>query len=99
MVVDKQETGFKFGKKPTRVIEVIDELKHKGRTYRLCKVETGGGIYHSLRLYNGRGKFIKQFMSEPEIASDLAGMYVMAATRRVESGAVCKLGSMTFNRR
>lgn len=91
MVINKQETGFKFGKKPTRVIEIIDELRHKGRTYRLCKVEVDGGIYHSLRLYNGCGKFIKQFMSEPEIADELAGMYAMAATGRKETSCRRKL--------
>lgn len=80
--MDKQATGFKFGKKPTKLKEVIDEFEHNGRTYRLCKVEADGKVYDSLRLYNGRGKFIKQFMSEPEIAGQIAGMYALSATGR-----------------
>lgn len=80
--MDKQAAGFKFGRNPTRVIEVIDELNYKGRIYRVCKVEADGRLYYSLRLYNGHGKFIKQFMFEIEIAGEIAGMCAMAATGR-----------------
>lgn len=80
--MDKKVAGFKFGINSSKLIETIDEYRHNGRLYRLCKVEVDGQIYHSLRLYNGRGKFIKQFMTEPELAGEIAGMYALAATGR-----------------
>jgi len=53
-MVEKRETGFRFGK------------------YKLDVVESHGKIYLSLRLYNASGRFIKQFLFEPEVREKLA---------------------------
>jgi len=77
----KQQAGFKFGVNPTKLIGVVGEVKHDGRTYRLCLVEADGHRYHALRLYNARGKFIKQLMTEPVLAGKIAGLYGTAFRR------------------
>jgi len=67
--INKQVAGFKFGKFRLEVIQKLGEVCHKGRTYRLVQVQTSDNqIYFSLRLYNSKGKFIKQLLFEPEIA-------------------------------
>lgn len=80
--MQKREAGFRFGVNSTRLIRIIDETKHNGRLYRLCEVEADGRRYHSLRLYNEKGRFIKQLMTEREIAGEISGMYAVAATGR-----------------
>jgi hypothetical protein len=78
-MVDKQEAGFKFGKHRLEVLEQIGEIKHNGRTYRLVRVRTNAGQeYISLRLYNKSGRFIKQFLTEPELSDQIAGLYKQA---------------------
>lgn len=63
------ETGWKYGKRKVRVVQVISEHPWGGRTYRVLTVTTGEGQdYVALRLYNGRGHFIKQFLMEPQVA-------------------------------
>ncbi len=72
MIMEKVKTGFKLGTKKVEVLHTLGEVKHNGRTYRLVKVRVSSGEeYLSLRLYNARGKFIKQFMMEPEIGRDI----------------------------
>ena len=72
-MVEKQNTGFRYGRYSLSVLRTIGEVKHKGRTYRLCEVQTQDGlVYLSLRLYNPRGHFIKQMLVEPEVVADLA---------------------------
>lgn len=66
--MEKQQTGFKFGKYKLEVLEILAEVSHKGRMYKLLKVRISTGEeYLSWRLYNQRGKFIKQFLFEPEV--------------------------------
>lgn len=75
-MVEKQQTGFRFGKHPLTVVEEIGAVKHQGRTYKMLKVRTEKGqIYRSLRLYNGQGKFIKQMLVEPEIRFRIAALF------------------------
>lgn len=70
--MDKQLTGFKFGKYRLQVISELGTIEHKSRKYKLVKVRTNDGlVYYSLRLYNAQGKFIKQFLFEPEIKEKL----------------------------
>ena len=69
--MDKIETGFKFGKNKVEVLEQLGEVNHNGKTYRLLKVRVDDKEYISERLYNAHGKFIKQFMLEPEVGPKL----------------------------
>jgi hypothetical protein len=67
--IEKQKTGFKFGKHRLTVTGVIKNWVFHGRTYRLLTVRTHDNLnYVSLRLYNQTGRFIKQLLVEPEIA-------------------------------
>ena len=64
--IDKQTAGFKFGKYRLSVVQHLGSVSHNGRTYCSVRVQTHDGQeYISLRLYNGGGKFIKQFLMEP----------------------------------
>ena len=69
--MDRTETGFRLGKNKVEVLEQLGEVNHNGRTYRLVKVRVDGKEYISERLYNAQGKFIKQFMVEPEVGPKL----------------------------
>lgn len=67
--MERVNTGFRLGKNKVEVLKVIGELRHYGRVYRLVRVRVSTGEqYFSLRLYNARGKFIKQFMVETEVS-------------------------------
>lgn len=78
-MVEKQKAGFKFGKYRLKVIETKGEVvSPDGRKYRLVMVETNEQqFYYALRLYNAKGKFIKQFLYEPAIAGAIAGLLGM----------------------
>lgn len=76
MTIDKQTTGFKFGKYRLTVIGKLGSIQHNGRTYSLVKVQTHDDqIYLSLRLYNAQNKFIKQLLIEPELAPSIAKLF------------------------
>lgn len=80
MTVEKQRAGFKFGKWRTKVLRQCGEITEDGRTYRLVEVETGEGLrYLALRLYNGNGHFIKQFMFEPWLLDALIDLLIAEA--------------------
>jgi hypothetical protein len=71
--LEKQDTGFRFGKHRLEVLQNFGELKHLGRSYKLCLVKTNSDqTYVAWRLYNQHGKFIKQFLMEPEICGKAA---------------------------
>lgn len=73
LLMEKQKTGFKFGKYRLTVLAVLGQIEHKGRIYRLVRVKVSSGEeYLSLRLYNAQGKFIKQLLFEDEIHKPLA---------------------------
>jgi len=75
MTINKQIAGFKFGKYRLEVLKTVGEVRYNGRTYRLVKVKTHDGlIYWSLRLYNSKGKFIKQLLFEPEIREKITNL-------------------------
>ena len=78
-MVDKRETGFKFGKHELTALEAMGEVKHNGRTYRLVRVQTEAGEeYLAWRLYNKDGRFIKQFLMEPEVCGKAAVLMNLA---------------------
>jgi len=70
--IEKQKAGFKFGKHRLTVLNQIAHWVFRDRTYKLLRVQTQDNLeYISLRLYNATGKFIKQILVEPEIASQI----------------------------
>ena len=74
--IQKQKTGFKFGKYRLKVLEKYGEVINNGRKYKLVKVQTNDNLeYISLRLYNKNNKFIKQFLMEPEIIEDIINLF------------------------
>jgi len=78
-MIEKQKAGFRFGKYRLEVIATLGSCEYGGRTYRLVRVRTSDGkLYLSLRLYNGSGKFIKQFLFEPEVREKLAEILLQA---------------------
>lgn len=99
-MVEKQETGFRFGKNKVKVIEKIGSIPHNGRRYDLYRVIADGKEYISQRLYNAQGKFIKQFMLEPEVAprmgSLLGNSELEAALNEVEEKAWKSLARYKF---
>lgn len=67
--IAKQETGFRFGQHQLHLVKVLAEIPHDGRTYKVVLVTTEAGQpYVAIRLYNERGRFIKQLLMEPEVA-------------------------------
>lgn len=71
--MDKQATGFRFGRHRLRAGRTLGAIQHRGRSYRMVEVETDAGQPSlSLRLYNDRGKFLKQLLFEPELRIQLA---------------------------
>lgn len=73
--IQKQKTGFKFGKYRLTVLKEYGEIIHNGRKYKLVKVQTNNNLeYISLRLYNKNNKFIKQFLMESEIIKDVINL-------------------------
>ncbi len=70
--IEKQQTGFRFGKYKTKLIRVCGEKVINGRTYRFVLLETSDGLlYYAWRLYNSTGRFIKQFLFEPQMLSGM----------------------------
>lgn len=77
MKINKQTTGFKFGKYRLQVLEKAGQVVHNGRVYKLVKVRTHNNlIYWSLRLYNSQGKFIKQLLFEPEVKTQIGNLII-----------------------
>lgn len=75
--IAKQSTGFRFGKYKLLGKEILGEVIYNGRKYRIQKVITHEGEeYIALRLYNKNGKFIKQFLIEPEISSSIGEILI-----------------------
>ncbi len=80
-MIDKQSTGFKFGKYQLQAIHLIGEVPHNGRTYRMYHVRTQDGLdYNSTRLYKIiKNHFLKQLCNEPEICRALGDLFYKAA--------------------
>ena len=73
--IQKQKTGFKFGKFRLKVLEEYGEVIHNGRKYKLVKVQTNDNLeYISLRLYNKNNKFIKQLLMEPGVIEGIISL-------------------------
>jgi len=84
-MVEKQKAGFRFGKYKLTVLDNIGACEHNGRSYCFVRVRTSDGIeYFSLRLYNRNGKFIKQFLFEPEILKNLIEILSYADSKKEE---------------
>ena len=74
--IQKQKTGFKFGKFRLKVLEEYGEVIHNGRKYKLVKVQTNDNLeYISLRLYNRNNKFIKQLLMEPGVTKGIISLF------------------------
>ena len=70
--IAKQVTGFRFGLHKLQVLREISVVPHNGRTYKLVEVQTNEGQrYLCIRLYNNKGKFIKQLLLDQEVAGDI----------------------------
>lgn len=73
--INKQKTGFKFGKFRTTVIKKCGEVRNHDKVYKLVLLKTDDDFqYYSIRLYNNKGRFLKQLLFEPfmlEKISDL----------------------------
>lgn len=87
-----------------QLVRRIGQRQHKGRTYRVereCLIETGQE-YTSIKLYNERGKFIKRFAMEPEVAPDIgqilnwANMNILDALVEAEAKAWDALSRYKF---
>jgi len=80
--INKQKTGFRFGLHRLKVLSEVGRIVYLSRTYRVVLVETETGQkYVAIRLYNASGKFIKQFLVEPEIASQVGGLLAGSSPR------------------
>jgi hypothetical protein len=82
--INKQKAGFKFGTKPTKVVRTCGQVSNNGRVYKLVLLYADGKPYYSLRLYNSKGKFVKQFMFEPAVLSPLINILMAAETQQIE---------------
>ena len=81
--MDKQKVGFKFGKWSTEVLKRCGELDVDGRKYKLVMLKTGEDLtYYSLRLYNQKGRFIKQLMFEPWSLNGIIDLLVTEANSK-----------------
>ena len=81
--ISKQQTGFRFGKYRLKVLQEFETIHYEGRTYKIVEVQTDGAErYISLRLYNGSGKFIKQFLMEPKVAQAIGFILHLAPWSR-----------------
>ncbi len=70
--ISKQKTGFRFGKYRLTPGEIWGNVEFDGRKYRIQMVSTEEGKkYVSIKLYNKKGKFIKQLLIEPEIVDSI----------------------------
>lgn len=81
MTIGKQQAGFKFGIRRTTVLRRCGEVDANGRKYKLLQVQADDKPYYTLRLYNARGKFIKQLMFEPWILNGIIDLLVNEANQ------------------
>lgn len=82
-MVEKRQTGFKFGKHKTKVLAEVGEVKSiAGKVYKMVVLQTeDGNVYDCLRLYNKDGKFIKQFLMDLEVTTHVAHLMIASHTR------------------
>ena len=78
---DRVETGFRYGRHKVEVLDQIGEdVEHNGRRYRVLRIRVDSGQeYISVRLYNAKGKFIKQLMMEPEVTAAVGRLIITAS--------------------
>lgn len=81
MMINKQRAGFKFGIHRTTVLRQCGEIDADGRKYKLALVLADDMPYYTLRLYNAKGRFIKQLMFEPWILNGVIDLLVTEANR------------------
>ena len=73
--INKQKTGFKFGVNRTKLLRSCGEfVGGQGKRYQLVVVEADGKPYYSIRLYNPKGKFLKQLMFDLDSIHALCGL-------------------------
>ena len=73
--INNQQNGFRYGVYRLEVLREFATLTHAGRTYKVVLVKTDQDQnYISIKTYNEEGKFIRQFLIEPEIAGKLGNV-------------------------
>ncbi len=93
------------GKHKLELIVELGEVSWYGRKYKICreKVVDTGDVYTSIKLYNDKGKFIKRFMIDTAITSEVAQLLnwantsVLDALAEAESKAWNALARYKFN--
>lgn len=71
--ITKQSAGFRYGVRPVTVLNERGRFTTgEGRQYRVLDVEADGHLYIAIRLYNAKGKFIKQLLMERVASMALA---------------------------
>jgi len=89
--IHKQKTGFHFGLHRLQVVSEVGQVVYLGRTYKVVMVKTETGQnYLAIRLYNEKGKFIKQFLLEPEIASQVGQLLIKLVGSSPKETLPCK---------
>ena len=72
MVMTYITSGHKSASKSLIVLDELKVIHHNGRIYKLLSVETFDRLpYICIRLYNGKGHFIKQMLFEKAVAEEL----------------------------
>jgi len=97
--IHKQKTGFHFGLHRLQVVSEVGQVVYLGRTYKVVMVKTETGQnYLAIRLYNEKGKFIKQFLLEPEIASQVGQLLIKLVGSSPKETLPCNGSSALPNR-
>lgn len=88
-MLEKRGTEARFGKQNLTLIEVIGRVAHNRRFYSLAGVRTAAGQnFVSIRLYNKQGRFVKQFLIEPEACGKLAILLNVAYDTMARGGGI-----------
>jgi len=70
--INRQQNGFRYGVNTLEVLREFATFTNDDRTYKIVLVRTDQDQnYISIKLYNGDGKFVRQFLIEPEIAGKI----------------------------
>lgn len=86
-IVEKQQAEFKYGKYRTELIKVCGEIVRGGKIYRLVILKTSdGNKYYAWRIYNLKGRFIKQLLYPPDANLGMAGIMARENKRIIARG-------------
>ncbi|MCK4964249.1 MAG: hypothetical protein KAH98_00715 [Dehalococcoidia bacterium] len=79
--INRPQNGFRYGVNTLEVLQEFATFTNDSKTYKIVLVRTDQDQnYISIKLYNRDGKFVRQFLIEPEIAGrigkELCALYV-----------------------